>query len=162
MPLLSMLRDNKYHRLLELRGDELLYRKVTEGSSTEDDAVQFIKTSVDYIMTSKRVREETLRRKFMIDICRIIMVIETKMLRLQRLPYSSFLENTPTIATAIGDLAMLQRTVTKIEDLFDMPATPFPSALCTAAFCSDVICLEWQLTYLIRELKYKKKPEYSQ
>jgi hypothetical protein len=163
MPLESMLRDKKYLRLYEIQGEELLYRKAIDRNSTDDDdVVQLIKRSVDHIMTTKHLQDETSQKKFTAGICGAMMAIDRDTLRTQRLPISAFLEDTPTVATATGDLAMLQRTVTKIEDLFDRPDGLLPSAICTAASCNDVLGLKWQLTYLIRELKYKKRPKYSQ
>jgi hypothetical protein len=162
MPLGSMLRHTKYRRLFEQQGEEILYRKAIDRSLTDDDAVQFIKTSVDHVMTAKGLQDETHRRKFPTGICRTIMAIETDMLCTQKLPNPDFLEDTPTVAAAIGDLPMIQRTVSEIEDLFKRPARMLPSALCTAASCNDVLGLKWQLTYLVRELKYKKRSEYWQ
>jgi hypothetical protein len=69
--------------------------------------------------------------------------------------------NTPAIAAAIVDFRMLRRSATSSADLFAKQDRIFPDAMHAAVTSNDTIGLKWQIVYIIRELKYKRKAEYS-
>jgi hypothetical protein len=145
----------------------LCHKALNQNKDTMDpaDMIQFIVAAVNYLITIKAPQEEMLRHQFTADLCRAIMVTEPSKMHLSvgfNGPYLRVENCTAALATAIGDLELLRRSVKSSKDLYaHCEQNVFPSALEIAVSSQHATILKWQLAYMIHDAKSKPKTKNS-
>jgi hypothetical protein len=158
-PLDSMLRHKKLSRLLESKGNIILYYKVTNNDTIDDSSgVRCVKAIINNTIAAREIKSGCERRKVAKDVCCAIMSLNPRHLldelrKAPATPIGPLSDLLPALAAAVGAQELLSSNVSSPTDLFANPIRIFPTAFDAAVTASNTAVLQWQLDYIIGKIK---------
>jgi hypothetical protein len=159
VPLQLILKDDQLSTLFKSKGDKILYGKIiAKGSVDNSPGIKFIKTIVNCVNARWRCPSDLLRKQTAAAICSAIMSLDPHHLldelrSAPAVPAVQFSDLVPALAAAVGEQNVLSSNVSSPTDLFASHTRIFPTAFDAAVTASNTAVLQWQLDYVIGEIK---------